>query len=273
MEELNIKETQKIALELLHTIAHICEIKGLRYYLMYGTLIGAIRHKGYIPWDDDTDIMMPRPDYDILLEYLHKNINKYPNLEVFNHDTNKGYPYMITRISDNRYVTYAQNEVSYGLGVFIDIYPFDGLGNNKKEALKYGLKGDRLSSICYQATRKHFTLGTTTKPIRKIIKYPFFIFSKLIGKDRIQDMLESLARKKQYDNSKYVGCIVWLSGGMKDIFEKKWFDNYIMVPFENYNFRVPKNYDTVLRHMYGDYMLLPQKKDRIGHHNYSAYKK
>ena len=106
-----------------------------------------------------------------------------------------------------------------------------------------------------------------------IMKYPFFIFSKLIGKDKIQDRLERLARKKQYDDSKYVGCVVWLSGGMKDIFEKKWFDNHIMVPFENYNFRVPKNYDAVLRHVYGDYMLLPREKDRIGHHDYSAYKK
>lgn len=273
MEELNVKETQKISLELLHTIADICEMKGLRYYLMYGTLIGAIRHKGYIPWDDDTDIMMPRPDYDALLEYLYKNINKYPNLEVFNHDVNKDYPYMITRISDNRYITYALNEKSYGLGVFIDIYPFDGLGNGKKEALRYGLKGDRLSSICYQATRKHFAIETTTEPLRKIIKYPFFIFSKLVGKDRVQDKLESLARRKRYDNSEYVGCVVWLSGGMKDIFKKEWFDSYIMAQFENYKFRIPKDYDAVLRHMYGNYLCLPPKKDRIGHHNYKSYKK
>jgi lipopolysaccharide cholinephosphotransferase len=80
-----------------------------------------------MPWDDDVDIMMPRPDYDQLLNYLYQNINKFPNLKVFNHDVNQKYPYMITRISDDRYRIVMANEKPYGMGAFIDIYPFDGL--------------------------------------------------------------------------------------------------------------------------------------------------
>lgn len=270
---IDLKETQAISLEILHTIADICEEQNLRYFLIYGTLIGAVRHKGYIPWDDDVDIMMPRPDYDQLLAYLYKNINRYPNLKVFNHDVNKDYPYMITRISDDRYYLDMANEKPYGMGVFIDIYPFDGLGNTQKEALKFGLKGDRLSSICYQATREHFAMETTSSLFRKIVKYPFYLFSKAVGKDKLQDKLEKLARVKPYDKSKYVGCVVWLSGGEKDIFKRSWFDDYVILPYEKYQFRVPKEYDKILTHIYGDYMQLPPENERVGHHYYQVFRK
>ena len=73
-EALTLQETQQIALEILHTVAGICEKLELRYYLVYGTLIGAVRHYGFIPWDDDVDIMMPRPDHDLLMEYLDEHI-------------------------------------------------------------------------------------------------------------------------------------------------------------------------------------------------------
>ena len=108
--ELSIKEIQEISLEILHVIAEICDAQNLRYSLIYGTLIGAVRHHGYIPWDDDVDIMMPRPDYDKLLLYLKQNILKYSNLQVFNNTECDEYPYMITRISDKRYVIEMENE-------------------------------------------------------------------------------------------------------------------------------------------------------------------
>lgn len=272
-KELSMKETQAISLEILKTVADICEEQNLRYYLIYGTLIGAIRHKGYIPWDDDVDIMMPRPDYDKLLEYMYSHKKDYPDLKVFNHDVSKDYPYMITRISNDNYVINMDNEKPYGMGVFIDIYPFDGLGNTKEEALKYGLKGDRLSSLCYQATRKRYAVETTTSIVRKLIKLPVFLIAKICGKNMFQNKLEKLARVKDYDKSKYVGCVVWLSGGMKDIFPRAWFDEYIMVEYEGYKFRAPKAYDKALRHVYGDYMQLPPEKDRVGHHYYKVYEK
>lgn len=273
MRELTIREVQRVSLEILKIIADICEKEALRYYLIYGTLIGAVRHQGYIPWDDDVDIMMPRPDYDTLLLYLKEHIGSYPHLKVFNCEECLEYPYMITRISDDRYKLVMMNEKSYGMGIFIDIYPFDGLGKTKKEAVRYGLKGDRLSSLCYQATRKHFSIETTTSVIRRAIKFPIFLLAKLCGKDIFQRKLEKLARIKKYEDNEYIGCVVWMSGGEKDIFPRKWFDEYLMMPFERYQFRVPKYYDEILKHIYGDYMQLPPEKDRIGHHNYKVYEK
>jgi lipopolysaccharide cholinephosphotransferase len=272
-EELTVNEMQAVSLEILRTIADICEVQGFRYMLFYGTLIGAVRHHEYIPWDDDVDIMMPRPDYDKLLRYLKIYIKEYPYLKVFNREECKEYPYMITRISDDRYVIEMENEKPYGMGVFIDIYPFDGLGQTKKEAVSYGLKGDYLSSLCYQATREHFAMETTTSLFRKIVKYPVFLVSKVIGKDFFQDKLEKLARMKDYDSSEYVGCVIWLSGGEKDIFLRQWFDETIKMSFDKYEFRVPRKYDDVLKHVYGDYMQLPPEKDRVGHHCFKAYKK
>ena len=212
---MTMRETQQAALEILHTVAQICEEKNFRYYLVYGTLIGAVRHNGFIPWDDDVDIMMPRPDYDKLLDYLGEHIGEYPHLEVFNRETCEAYPYMITRISDDRYEIIMENEKPFGMGIFIDIYPYDGLGNDQKEAVRFGMKGDRLSSLCYQATRDHFAIETTTSFFRKCIKMPVYLFCRLCGKERFQDALEKLARVRPYDESRFVGCVIWLSWASK----------------------------------------------------------
>ncbi len=270
-KELTTKEIQGVILEILKAVTDICEEQSYRYMLIFGTLLGAVRHHGFIPWDDDIDIMMPRKDHDKFVEYFKNNREKYPHFHLFIYTDCPDYPYMVTRVSDDRYKIIMKNEKDYGMGLFIDIYPFDGIGNTWKEASLRARKGDFLSSVCFQATRKHFAIETTTSKFRKLIKFPFFIFSKIYGKKRAIKILHKMAGIHSYETSKYVGCIIWLSGYKRDCFLRRWFEESIKVAFEQYEFRIPREYNKVLEHDYGDYMQLPPEKDRVGNHNYKAY--
>lgn len=272
-EKIELEKTQQIALDILRIVSKVCDEQELRYYLVFGTLIGAIRHKGFIPWDDDLDIMMPRPDHDAFVRYFMSHPERFPNLKIFTPDNSPNYPYMITRVSDDRYRIVMDNEKPYGMGVFIDIYPYDGMGETWKEAVKFQRKGDRLSSFCFQASRNHFERGITKSIFRLIIKFPVFIVCKVIGKDFFQKKLRQLAGQKPYDSTKYVGNAVWGNGGDVCIYERRLFEESIFVDFENEKFRAPVGYNEFLHHIYGDYMKLPPKKDQKPHHGYYVIKK
>jgi lipopolysaccharide cholinephosphotransferase len=272
MEKLSLQENQKIAVGILDAVSKVCDEQGYRYYLVFGTLIGAVRHKGFIPWDDDLDIMMPRPDHDRFVEYFVNHREEFPNLKIFTPDLNKEYPYMITRVSDDRYRIVMENEKPYGMGAFIDIYPYDGMGDTWEEAVKFERRGDYLSSLCFQAARVHLEKGITKSKIRKIIKPAVFLLSKAIGKDFFIAQLKKQARKKPYDTSKYVGNAVWGNGGDVCIYERTLFDKYVLVDFEGKKYRAPQGYDQFLRHIYGDYMKFPKEQDRKPHHGYYTIK-
>lgn len=272
--ELTVRQTQEAALEVLRTVTDLCERLSCRYFLAYGTLLGAIRHKGFIPWDDDVDIMMPRPDHDRLLAYFREHRDEYPQLRLFTYDDCPEYPYMITRFSDMRYKLVEENEKSYGMGVFIDIYPLDGLGSDLKEVYRRACRADILSSFCYQASRTRFVAETNTygyKILKIIAKFPMYFIARLLGKDFFQKRLKAL-EYPEYDSSGYVGCGVWIVGYKEDTYKREWFDKLVKVPYEQYEFCVPAEYDTVLKHLYHDYMKLPPEKDRIGHHHYKTYR-
>lgn len=273
MKALNMQEIQQVSLEILKQVADICDEQGLRYFLAYGTLIGAIRHKNTIPWDDDIDIMMPRPDYDKLLRYFESHKEQLYPLQAMNDDTAKDYPYLITRISDARYELDVINEKPYGIGVFIDIYPLDGLGNNLDEAKATINKTKDLSSLVFLATRKYFHRGNTKSLLKCVVKVPAFVYAKLRGKKAFSKVSYEIAKKYEYETSKYVGCVLWPTYRERDIFERNLFEETVKVQFGKYEFAAPKEYDTVLRQIYRDYMKLPPEKDRAPHHLYSAYKK
>lgn len=274
MQLLSMKEVQKGSLEILKVIDKICDELNLKYCLAYGTLIGAIRHKGFIPWDDDVDIMMPREDYDKLIQYFIDNKEKLRPLEVINPQVNKKCPFTISRISDFRYKLDVDNEDDYGLGLFVDVYPLDGVGSTVKEYTKLKNKSSRYASMCFISTRKKVKRENTKSNLKMAIKYPAFVIAKVLGKTFFMNKLYEIAEKCNYDSSKYIGCIIWASDdGLRGIFPKKWFDEMIDVEFEGSYFKAPKDYDKVLSHGYGKYMELPPEKDRIAHHYYDAYKK
>ena len=161
MKELTMKEMQQVAFNILKQVAAICEKNGFRYTLAYGTLIGAIRHKGFIPWDDDIDIMMPRPDYERFISYCNEHPQELNNLQLFNMDVCKDYPYMITRVSNSNTILEVENEKSYGIGVFIDIYVLDGAGKTKEEAIKKMNETKMFPSLIFYSTRKHYSAKNT----------------------------------------------------------------------------------------------------------------
>jgi len=269
---LSLREIQNLSKDILFEFADICKEQGFTYYLAMGTLLGAARHKGFIPWDDDIDVMMPRKDYDAFHFYFTENALKYPRLKLFT-NRRSDYPYMITRLSNTDYSCIFDNEDDYGLGLFIDIYPLDGVGNSDKEATKRNKMSSIYSSMCWLSTRKKCKVERTTSKLKLAIKYPAFIVSKLLGKQFFFTRLENMSEELKYDETKYIGCLVWGTASLKKYFPKEWFGIGKELIFEGRKLMVPNEYDKILKRIYGDYMILPPENQRKSHHFYSVVKK
>lgn len=268
---MSMQEIQKVSLSILKNITDIMDREGFNYVLAYGTLIGAIRHNGFIPWDDDVDIMMPRPDYDKFIQYAVKHKEEFGYIEVMNMQTTHKYPYMITRMCDNRYEIDVDNEEKCGMGIFVDIYPLDGIGNTLEEANAIFKKSIKYPSCIFLSTRKYYHFGMTKGWKKRILKFPAFVYTHLMGKNFFVKKLNALLSNLDYEHSKYIGCVAWDTYPL--VFEKKWIEERIKAEFGQEEFYIPKEYDRMLRSIYGDYMQLPPEKDRVYHHLYKAYLK
>lgn len=272
-QSLSLQEIQKVNLDTLKFVSKICDQEEVKYIIAYGTLIGAIRHKGFIPWDDDLDIMIPRPDYERLLSYfeIHKDeLNPYIAMNMRN---TKDYPHMITRICDTRYRIDVENEKDCGMGVFVDCICMDGCGNTLEEANIIMNKIKIYSHLIFLAARQQLVMRTTKMWKRRMLKPFAYYYAKILGKKRLVKKLLSLVDKSAYEKSDYVACLIWPTYYNKEILKKEYLENRILVDFEDAKFYAPKNYDGYLRQLYGDYMTQPPVKDRIYHHLYKAYKK
>lgn len=269
---MSMKEIQSVSLEILKKIADICDQEGLKYSLAWGTLIGAVRHKGYIPWDDDVDIQMPRPDYERLKEFFNKNADALYPLRLFDNSVN-GYPYMLARVSNDDYVIDTINEKPCGMGIFVDIYILDGTGDTYEDAWNYASKTCKYPRLIFLSTRKYYHFGTTKGFLKRLFKVFVFIYAKIMGKEYFERKLLSIISQKPYDQKDYVGCVSWCERPKYAVIKKSEFEDMIDFQFENYKFKGPREYDKYLRIWYGDYMQLPPEKERIYHHLYKAYKK
>ena len=269
-KELSLEEIQQKSFEILKVIKQICDKNNFKYYLMYGTLLGAVRHGGFIPWDDDIDIMMPRCDYEKFINYCIEHSNELKPLELIHYKTNLNYIYPIARLSDSRYINKYSNTKDYGLGLFVDIYPFDGANDLDK---KYNNKLYKKARNIISYGKIKFVKSNTL--IKTIGKYIVFCLLKFKNINKLLKKIDLDAQKYSYDECEYVQCMVWNINRNKSIPKKLIEDKNEInrIKFNGILFNVPNNYKEVLKILYGDYMKLPPENERIGHHYYSIYRK
>ncbi len=271
MRKMEMRDVQMVALDILKTIANVCEENNFKYTLAFGTLIGAIRHKGFIPWDDDVDIMMPRNDYEKLLEFLIKN--PIDNFKVFNHKYVQDYPLGISRVCDMRYKIEEKSDRkskrNCDMGIFIDIYPLDGLADTYEDAkLAFSYTDKARANLLRIKDQTTPALTFSLDSLRYMLSG---ILLKFKGVKGVQKELEKRARRFSFDECKYVGVPNW--NWAQIVFQRDWFNEFKRVQFEDGEFNVISNYDAMLREEYGDYMKLPPVEKRIYHHQYIAYKR
>lgn len=264
MREIFIDDLRIIEFEMLKYIDEVCKKEGLRYYLCGGTLLGAVRHHGFIPWDDDIDLFMPRPDYDRLIELL-KESSKYRILSA----TDKGYYYNYGKMVDRRTVLIEQhvNQIDE-MGVFIDIFPLDGMPESVAEC---DLRFKKLDEIRNKINGFSQERPRLRKNLLAYLKsWNLYISNKKRSLSKEQINYKNEALLYGYDDSKNV----FATGGAykkRDVFPKTWLSEGTYLEFEGKKFCVPVQYDKYLKQLYGDYMKLPPKEKQITHHMFKAY--
>ena len=250
-QRLTLEEIKKISLSILLDVADFCEKNNITYFLACGTLLGCIRHSGFIPWDNDVDIMMPRPDYNrFLKEYKGKYALCKPEEGM----------YYFAKVYDRNTVVYEKGmdyKKNKPLGVYIDIFPLDGIVNDEKQIQRIMKKSNILEILLRLSNQPLFYKKNPIKAINRLIP-------RIIGSKNLVKMIERNAQKYDYDKSDYVirvrNTINGFTGALaKEVYEKEYRS------FEGHELCVPKGYDKWLTQFYGNYMELPPEKKRIIH--------
>ena len=208
MKELTIEEHKKLALDILVNVADFCDKNGIRYFLAYGTLIGAIRHKGYIPWDDDIDIMMPRSDYDRFLKIYSDKNGRYKVASPMDKNTKLAY----AKVIDTKTVK-IEGGVKYSgkndwSCVDIDVFPLEGQPTDENEFVKYMKKRRFLLRELYAKTNKIW-YGSLKRRLGMLA----FLFAKFKNKSKIIDKINAINYIYDFDKSEFVG----ITGGMEGL--------------------------------------------------------
>ncbi len=265
MNHLSVKEIQDVLLRIMKYVHEFCVENDIKYSLDGGTLIGAIRHKGYIPWDDDIDIAMPRPYYDKFV----KDFIDTDEFKLFTPERNNSL-INYARVCDIKSTIgdYHTPWTKENVGIWIDVFPIDGEAEDeetwKKEVhrliqYRYLMFFSRLP---YTKFKKNVPLKQNLKTLAKKILF-FWLNTNLINKRSIR-----LQTSHDFNTSSYCGEMAFLNMWLRRRMPREWYDcEYILQPFEDTNFYVTSEYDNILRQLYGNYMELPPEKDRVPGHS------
>lgn len=267
MKELSLQELKEIEFDSLKMFDAFCKENHIRYYLAFGTLLGAIRYKKFIPWDDDVDVLVPRKDYERLIS-LFKDNEKY-RLFSFERDHRFHFPFaklcdMTTRKEETVYRTKGVD-----LGVEIDIFPLDEFDDDLVKAKK---EVKRIQNNMLWLGRTKLDKPLSSNSVKYFFKGILMFFCKMLGGGYYVKKIIEESNKPSQKGSRYVGAKVWCIWGDRGIIPAEAFAEVTYVEFEGEMFPAPKGYDTYLTCLYGDYLPEPPPEKRKTHHVFKAYR-
>lgn len=268
--EEKMKRAWAAQIEVLEEVNRICSKHKIMYYAGYGTLLGAVRHKGFIPWDDDMDLYMLRDEYERFLSIVQQEMPK--DYRVYNMHTDKNYDEIFSRIVNSDKINFSKeylekyHECPYVVG--IDIFPLDFLPMNEDEKkLQYDL-------YAFVLTTKYKTANSNEDIEARLTHIEDLCQVKLNRDETLRRQLLKLADRLSSlyhrDESEFVAIIHSNINQFTNIMRKEWFEDVVWMPFENTSIPVPKNYDECLRAIYGPEYMTPVQ---VIAHEYPFYKK
>ncbi len=266
MNKNTLRKVQLIQLEILIKFDEFCKLHNLKYQLFAGTLLGAIRHKGFIPWDDDVDIIMIREEYEKFLKLY--NSKGYGDYFLQNFVNDKKFYRQFSRLRKNNTVLLQDGykDIDMHHGIFIDIFPIDRVRETYKLEKNRYLLIEVLTRI---NTIRNRGVSKQSNTFKRVLGYPIKYTKYIFPKNRYDRLIEKLINKiNQFDT----GYVNHLTNGTNQIRYYKYLmtdydvENSILWDFENYKFPIPLNYDKILRRLFGEYMKLPPKDMQKPHH-------
>ena len=262
MREISSGEYKKILLDIMDAIDSFCHQNKIAYYMLGGTLLGAVRHHGFIPWDDDMDIGLKREDYDRFCTQFNEHRDDPYRVIHLNNTANYYSP--SAKVIDTRTSLIENAYQAIEIGAYIDVFPLDYISEQSFKCAEILLSH---SSI---AEKLKSTKTMNTSKNRKWYKNFAIVVSRILCYKSINEIAKEYDEKARqlsgsYDN-KYIAnlCGAW---GKKEIAEASDFDETIELLFENRRYMAPKGYDSYLRRLYGEYMELPPLEKRVTHHD------
>lgn len=257
MKELSLEEKKRIGLEILLDLDAVCKNNGIEYYLAYGSLLGAVRHKGFIPWDDDIDVWVKIQDYEKLLDIL-KHESKY---EVLSNRDSQQWVNSFSKLADPTTIV-IDSELSPNErhGIAVDIFPVFECNND----LKWIKKIRHYQTLIFrtqQYSKNDIKISNIKDIAKKINVYSNILFGRNLGYQRNRIFQMQLEPK----GTNLLGCPL-SPYQEKDIHSAECFSSQILLEFEHSLFPAPVGYKRILENLYGDYMQLPPPEKRCSDH-------
>jgi len=260
-----LNKLHQVQLDSLLEFKRICDKHNIKYSLVAGTLLGAVRHKGFIPWDDDVDIGMLRNEYEKFIKVAPDELKQDYFLQTWQTDPGFALPFAKLRKNGTKFVEQNSSETNAHCGVFIDIFPFDNVPLNEthkkvQNIISYILKRILLIRLNYKVWQK-------SEYLKKVIYTLARIFSKVFSIRQIKNRLYNVMVRYNKDVAEEIVTFGGSYGYSKESIKKEWLMDQKDIQFENEVFSAPFDSEAYLAYFYGDYMTPPPEDERYNRHN------